>query len=117
MTTLASIIDDYLSSIRPKENLIPMTIHFDEKTDAPKFRVSDAGRCRLYRYWKRQGKERLQPDAKGLRIMEAGNLYHAFLTYALHESGVLLDSEILAILDLRLEKPGRAAAESGVMGV
>lgn len=94
MTTLATIIDEYLSSIRPRENLIPMTIHFDEDTDTPKFRVSDAGRCRLYRYWKRQGKERQQPDAKGLRIMEAGNLYHAWLSFALHESGVLTAAEI-----------------------
>lgn len=94
MTTLASVIDTYLGSIRPKENLIPMTIHFDEDTDTPKFRVSDAGRCRLYRFWKRQGKERTQPDAKGLRLMEAGNMYHAWLSYALHESGVLVDSEI-----------------------
>lgn len=94
MTTLASVIDTYLSSIRPREHLIPMTIHFDEETDDRKFRVSDAGRCRLYRYWKRQGKERPKPDAKGLRLMEAGNIYHAWLSYALHESGVLLDSEI-----------------------
>lgn len=94
MTTIASIIDTYLSSIRPKESFIPMTIHFDEETDQRKFRVSDAGRCRLYRYWKRQGKERLQPDARGLRIMEAGNIMHAWLEYALHEADVIVQSEI-----------------------
>lgn len=113
MTTLASIIDTYLGSIRPKDNLIPMTIHFDEETDTRKFRISDAGRCRLYRYWKRQGKERQKPDAKGLRIMEAGNMYHAWLSYALHECGVLLASEIEVAND---HAKGHADAIVGLNG-
>lgn len=94
MTTLAAVIDTYLGSIRPKEQWIPMSIHADEEPDTRKFRVSDAGRCRLYRYWKRQGKDRPQPDARGRRLMEAGNLLHAWIEYALSESGVVAASEI-----------------------
>lgn len=93
MITLTQLIDEYLASERPKNQMIPMTIHFDDEK-SPKFRVSDAGRCRLYRYWKRQGKKKIQPDANGLRIMEMGNIIHAWLAQALQNIGVLIKAEI-----------------------
>lgn len=43
-----------------------------------KFRMSDAGRCRLMRYWKLQGKPAAEVPIDALRNMQAGNVLHDF---------------------------------------
>lgn len=95
MTTIAAIIEEFLHGERPKFNTLVMTVHDDEEPDTRKFRVSDAGRCHLYQYWKRQGKEQPAKDSSLLKVMEMGNLVHSWLEYALQKSGVLLNTEIL----------------------
>jgi hypothetical protein len=97
MTTIAEIINQFLQSDdRPTAHTLTMTIHFDEEPDKRKFRVSDAGRCRLYRYWKRQGKEQqLQPDINQIKVMEMGNLLHAWLEYVIDFTENLLNAELL----------------------
>lgn len=94
MTTIAAIIAEFLNSDRPRFNTLTMTVHFDEEPGTRKFRVSDAGRCHLYQYWKRQGKEQPAKDSASLKLMEMGNLTHAWLEYALQRSGVLYSAEI-----------------------
>lgn len=66
----------------------------DPDRDNSKFRLSDAGRCRLMRYYKRQGKpatSTLTPDV--LLQMQAGNLIHAYIERAAHEMDYLVASE------------------------
>lgn len=66
----------------------------DPDRDNSKFRLSDAGKCRLMRYFKRQGKpatNTLTPDV--LLQMQAGNMLHAYIERAAHEMGYLVASE------------------------
>jgi CRISPR/Cas system-associated exonuclease Cas4 (RecB family) len=67
------------------------------------FRVSDAGKCRLMRYWKRQGKL-AEPTytTEVLRAMQAGILLHSWLLQILKEHDRLLASEIPVMDDHRL---------------
>lgn len=66
----------------------------DPNRDNSKFRLSDAGRCRLMRFYKRQGKEGVK-DTPGnvLLQMQAGNLLHGYIERAAHDMGCLLASE------------------------
>lgn len=48
--------------------------------DNSKFRISDAGKCHLYRYWKRAGKPMTQKiEANGYRAMELGIQLHELI--------------------------------------
>lgn len=60
-----------------------------------KFRCSDAGRCQLMRYWKRQGKPSSDDfDERTLRVFEVGHLFHRWIQGILHDKGVLLQAEM-----------------------
>ena len=50
-----------------------------ERAAVNKYRMSDAGKCRLMRYWKRQGKPRTSLALEVLRPMQAGIVLHEFL--------------------------------------
>ena len=91
---LSKIIEDFLADPERSTNmLLQMQIHTDDDPSVRKFRVSDAGRCRLYRYWKRQGKPQPKKDIDLLKIMEIGNLIHAWLAYILQIQGLLYHAE------------------------
>jgi hypothetical protein len=63
-----------------------------EIRDNSKFRVSDAGRCHLMRYWKRQGKPASDmPDDRQLRVFEAGHVFHIWLQDILRPKGALIE--------------------------
>jgi len=68
-------------------------IHVEYPFEDKKFRMSDAGRCRLYRYWKRQGKEMKPPDTSNMLTMEAGNVLHSWIGNAIEGAGYLIESE------------------------
>ena len=60
----------------------------------PKFRVSDAGRCHLMRYWKRQGKPFTDlPDERTRRVFEVGHIFHRWIQDILQRKGLLLAKE------------------------
>lgn len=62
--------------------------------DTTKFRLSDAGKCRLMRYWKRHGKPGTKDlSADVLLQMQAGNLLHAYIERAALWTGSLIASE------------------------
>lgn len=66
----------------------------DPTRDTTKFRLSDAGKCRLMRYWKRQGKpaaNTMPPDA--MLQMQIGNMLHAYIERAVQWMGCLVASE------------------------
>lgn len=84
--------------------------------DNSKYRVSDAGKCRLMRYWKRQGKEYDPGDVPPLvrRTMQAGILIHEWIETVLKQSvghqlagfeaeGELADEHRLGHFDLLLK--------------
>lgn len=82
---LARIIDEY---IREKNGEgIP-------STENPKFRVSDAGKCHLMRYWKRKGIEPTdEPDVRAKRVFEVGHVFHNWLQAILRRNGCLVEEE------------------------
>lgn len=92
---ISKIIEDFLANTERSTMTLPIQIHTDEDPSVRKFRVSDAGRCRLYRYWKRQGKDQPPKDMDLLKVMEVGTLIHAWLEYALNVEGVLYHSEVV----------------------
>ncbi|MEM2963737.1 MAG: hypothetical protein QXN01_04560, partial [Candidatus Anstonellales archaeon] len=72
---LETIVDTYIAEKRA-EQIRPLD----------KFRVSDAGRCHLMRYWKRQGKPASdEPDARTQRVFEVGHVFHVWLQDLLQE--------------------------------
>ena len=100
--SIIRILDQFLTNNeRPIFNPLAMTVHVDEDVEHRKFRVSDAGRCHLYQYWKRQGKEQPAKGVPELKVMELGNLLHAWLEYALQKSEVLQNAELLVEDDHR----------------
>ena len=102
MFTISSLLDQFLTNHeRPIFNTLAMTVHVDEDVEHRKFRASDAGRCHLYQYWKRQGKEQPAKGVHELKVMEMGNLVHAWLEYALLKAGVLHNAELLVEDDHR----------------
>lgn len=81
---LANLVDSYIAEKRA-EIIRPSN----------KFRVSDAGRCHLMRYWKRQGKPASdEPDARAMRVFEVGHVFHGWLQDLLQEKGVLKAKEL-----------------------
>jgi len=80
---LANILDEFIVENRGLQE------HLNDK-----FRVSDAGRCRLMRFWKRQGKPATDiPDARTYRIFEVGIIFHEWLQDLLTEKGILIEKE------------------------
>lgn len=77
---LTSIINQYCEVRQREEGL---------ERDNSKFRMSDAGKCRLMRYWKRQGKPYDPADMPPnvLRSLQVGILLHEWVESILH-SGV-----------------------------
>jgi CRISPR/Cas system-associated exonuclease Cas4 (RecB family) len=66
-----------------------------EIKDNSKFRVSDAGRCHLMRYWKRQGKPASDlPDGRTQRVFEVGHVFHKWLQDILKAKGLLVECEV-----------------------
>lgn len=80
---LANLVDEYIATMRAEQ-----ISHHD------KFRVSDAGRCHLMRYWKRQGKPFSdEPDARTQRVFEVGHVFHVWLQDLLDKKGFLIERE------------------------
>lgn len=80
---LANLVDTYIAEKRAEH----IRSH-------DKFRVSDAGRCHLMRYWKRQGKPFTdEPDARTQRVFEVGHIFHGWLQDLLKEKGLLIERE------------------------
>jgi hypothetical protein len=74
-----------------------------DRISSGKFHVSDAGRCHLMRYWKRENtlpKEEF--ESRVLRIFEVGHIFHKWIQDVLKEQGVLKACE------LRVEDENRA---------
>jgi hypothetical protein len=64
--------------------------------DNSKFRMSDAGKCHLMRYWKRQGKPMTPAtDDNGYRTMELGIMIHDLLQTILKEAAAEHDFNIV----------------------
>jgi CRISPR/Cas system-associated exonuclease Cas4 (RecB family) len=80
---LANLVDAYIAEKRAE------SIRSHDK-----FRVSDAGRCHLMRYWKRQGKPFTdEPDARTQRVFEVGHVFHVWLQDLLTEKKMLVGKE------------------------
>jgi hypothetical protein len=80
---LAEIVDDYIAKKREAE-----------KRDNSKFRVSDAGRCHLMRYWKRLGIPASdQPDTRTQRVFEVGHVFHRWIQDVIQMKGLLEEME------------------------
>ncbi len=80
---LGEIIDAYIAG----KNAEQLRSH-------DKFRVSDAGRCYLMRYWKRQGKPFTdEPDSRTQRVFEVGHVFHRWLQNLLEAKGMLIEKE------------------------
>lgn len=71
--------------------------------DNSKFRISDAGKCHLYRYWKRAGKPMDQKiEANGYRAMELGIQLHELIQehlYAARMDGKIADIQFERIIE------------------
>ena len=88
----------------------------DPNRDNSKFRLSDAGKCHLMRYWKRQGKETDHTiPAHVLLQMQVGNIIHAYIEHAVSEMGYLLkaegeleDEHTLGHFDMLIQTPGNS---------
>jgi CRISPR/Cas system-associated exonuclease Cas4 (RecB family) len=94
---LQQILHDFVTQYpRPDE---PATLDLtvgthDPNRDTTKFRLSDAGKCRLMRYWKRQGREATNSMSPEVTLqMQAGNLLHAYIERAVQWCNGLVDSE------------------------
>lgn len=94
--TLQAILDEFVLTypVKGQPAFLNLTVPtHDPNRDNSKFRLSDAGKCRLMRYYKRQGKkaESLAPDI--LLQMQAGNLIHAWIETAAYQIGCLISAE------------------------
>lgn len=68
---LTQLIDQYI---------FDRQLHDTQERDNSKFRVSDAGKCRLMRYWKRQGKPaNVAWGKETLRVMQLGINIHEWI--------------------------------------
>lgn len=91
---LAMIIDEYCQQRQQRDT---------EARDNSKFRVSDAGKCRLMRYWKRLGREyTLDIPSKSLRAMDIGIQLHDWIQRILKVQGGLIYAELEVSDDHRL---------------
>jgi CRISPR/Cas system-associated exonuclease Cas4 (RecB family) len=94
---LQQILHDFVTNYpRPDEPAqLDLTVGtHDPNRDTSKFRLSDAGKCRLMRYRKRQGKpgtNGISPDV--MLQMQAGNLLHAYIERAVQWAGWMMDCE------------------------
>lgn len=83
---IAGLLEEYL---RDEFNLRK------NRVSSEKFLVSDAGRCRLMRYWKRQGKETsIVYDSRMLRVFKAGSIFHEWVDDILNKKGSLFVKRI-----------------------
>lgn len=92
-TILYQFVQTYPQPGQPAQLELTVGTH-DPDRDTSKFRLSDAGKCRLMRYFKRQGQptgSTVPPDV--LLQMQAGNMIHAYIERAAHEMGYLVASE------------------------
>lgn len=92
---LHALLQEYFARSLP-DNYVPV-LHLEVGThdptrDTTRFRMSDAGKCRLMRYWKRQGKVG-QPYQGNPFLLEAGNLFHAYIQHALIDQGRMIACE------------------------
>jgi hypothetical protein len=76
---ITSLLDQHCETRQREEGLA---------RDNSKYRVSDAGKCRLMRYWKRQGKEYDPGDVPPIvrRTMQAGILLHEWIEHVFAQS-------------------------------
>jgi CRISPR/Cas system-associated exonuclease Cas4 (RecB family) len=92
-TILHDFVQSYPQPGQPAQLELSVGTH-DPDRDNSKFRLSDAGKCRLMRYWKRQGKaETRDIPPEVLLQMQVGNIIHAYIERAAHEMGCLVSSE------------------------
>jgi CRISPR/Cas system-associated exonuclease Cas4 (RecB family) len=92
-TILHDFVQSYPQPGQPAQLELSVGTH-DPDRDNSKFRLSDAGKCRLMRYWKRQGKaETRDIPPEVLLQMQAGHIIHAYIERAAHEMGCLVSSE------------------------
>jgi CRISPR/Cas system-associated exonuclease Cas4 (RecB family) len=92
-TIMHDFVQSYPQPGQPAQLELSVGTH-DPDRDTSKFRLSDAGKCRLMRYWKRQGKPEtrdISPDV--LLQMQMGNIIHAYIERAAHDMGCLIASE------------------------
>lgn len=95
---LQHLIHEYLTTYpkpgEPPEITLTVPTH-DPNRDHSKFRISDAGKCHLMRFWKRQGIEPTNSSSFDIRlVMESGNLLHAWFQYVLKKIGVIEAAEM-----------------------
>jgi hypothetical protein len=103
---LATVLDTYCHHRQQRDTAA---------RDTSKFRVSDAGKCRLMRYWKRQGKDyTLDIPPKALRAMDIGIHLHEWIQGVLQDQVDLIyvelevsDEHRLGHLDALVEMGGR----------
>jgi len=67
-----------------------------ERKKSGKFSVSDAGRCHLMRYWKRQEKPTTdEPDERAFRVFQVGHLFHEWIQHILEKQNLLKMKEFV----------------------
>jgi hypothetical protein len=97
LNILQPILEEYIQTFPGPDDKpeIALTVGtHDPNRDTSKFRLSDAGKCRLMRYNKRHGlpsANSLQPSV--LLQMQIGNMFHAYIEHACKDMGVLIASE------------------------
>lgn len=86
MQTIKEIIDNHLkNSIETK---------CSTAANYNKFRVSDSGKCKLYRFWKRKGLTYTNlPAPSNIRRTKLGTIIHEWLEKLFAEAGMLIASE------------------------
>ena len=86
MDTITTILDKFCAERQE---------HDTAERDNSKFRVSDAGKCRLMRYWKRQGKPmESHYTPEGLRTLHVGILIHNWIQDVIKNAGIALALEL-----------------------
>lgn len=94
---LETLVHDFVRTYprpgQPAELDVRVGTH-DPYRDNTKFRLSDAGKCRLMRFFKRQGKPETRDLPPDVRLqMQVGNIIHAYIERAAHEMGCLVAAE------------------------
>lgn len=104
--TLESILIQQIITRRQQETA---------ERDTSKFRMSDAGKCHLMRYWKRQGKPMTPAtDDNGYKTMELGIILHGLIQSLLQDAaeqqqfrliteGTLEDADRIGHFDMLLQ--------------
>jgi len=81
------VIEKFINEYLAEQRAIP-------RESSGRFHVSDAGRCHLMRYWKRQATSPHQDfDDRAYRIFAVGHLFHLWIQGILKEKGVLISVE------------------------